>query len=201
MSQDPSSWFCYSPLGGFDPGLPGSQFLEARMLPTELPGLGQHNPIFFVIFHRFYFKSPCMVWMPMYGPEGGVGVTPCSEIIVGDWVYGPFQNKFYFFAESYIFFEVSQYVLFLLFISDAVLKILVVLARFAGHGFYKIEIMFRYTLFPYFWPQWFFKNQSFFKQEQTLFNDLRHWQKLKNNEITKGEKYCKNKKVCTIFLW
>ncbi len=23
-----------------------------------------------------------MVWMPMYGPEGGV--TPCSEIIVGD---------------------------------------------------------------------------------------------------------------------
>ena len=37
----------------------------------------------------------------MYGPEGGVGVTPCSEIIVGDELpftfeggggHTPFQN-------------------------------------------------------------------------------------------------------------
>ncbi len=37
--KDPSSRSRY-PLGGFDPGPPSSQFMEARTLPTELPGLG-----------------------------------------------------------------------------------------------------------------------------------------------------------------
>ncbi len=33
-------------------------------------------------FFLFYFKRPCIVMMLMYGLEGGV--TPHSEIIVGD---------------------------------------------------------------------------------------------------------------------
>ena len=32
--------------GGFDPGPPSSQFLEARTLPTELPGLGRSMALF-----------------------------------------------------------------------------------------------------------------------------------------------------------
>ncbi len=41
MSQDPSFRSRYPPpWGGFDPGPPSSQFLEAQTLPTELPGLG-----------------------------------------------------------------------------------------------------------------------------------------------------------------
>ena len=38
MSQDPSSQSHYSPpqkKGGYDPGPPSSQFLEARTLPTD----------------------------------------------------------------------------------------------------------------------------------------------------------------------
>ncbi len=35
---------------------------------------------YFYLFIFLNFKSPCIVWMPMYGQERGV--TPHSEIIV-----------------------------------------------------------------------------------------------------------------------
>ncbi len=61
------------------------------------------NLIFLSLFVTFwfFFKIPCMIWMPMYGLARR-GVTPCSKIIVGDelpctfdggcWGHTPFQN-------------------------------------------------------------------------------------------------------------
>ncbi len=79
MSQDPSSQSRYPPRGGFYPGPPSSQFLEAQTLPTELPGKGWQG----------------RVWAPNFG-----GASPGFEpgphewfcCLVYEWFFNVFQS-------------------------------------------------------------------------------------------------------------